>query len=363
MKRSRLAAILVATMLMTTTALAGPAAGDAGASPGDATELVTRATHGSFTDRKNAEPALVAMGEAAVPALIVGAKKAPSEELRKWCVGVLDEMGKRSAADEVQTKTDDALIGVFGAFAEIRDVDALSAIFPFVGAERLAIRNAARAALLAYGDSAASRLRAEYTNIVGAVSPVWTTKQLAEAYFAARDELRLHDVVTLFDRGLLEAKTDLAAGVVDLDAALAREPMLERRREAAAIYVQYASSLAKTDRRAAREYDLKALRIGEATSPDGAHAAGALAFFDADDLRAKGIVDRAAYQHVLAIDPQNQDAKDALVQLDHDRDLREDNLHKTEAAIAAAVGVTAILAALFVGLARRRRSKLELDLR
>jgi len=359
-KRAQVVAFFVAAILVSATSFANSSNdGSTDADdPARATAIVTRATHGGFADRKSAEKQLVDMGEAAVPALIVGAKKAPGEEARKWCEGVLDEMGKRTAADEVQTKTDDALVAVFGAFAEIRDVDALSAIFPFVGAERLAIRNAAREALLAYGDSAAPRLRAEYVNLGGSIPADWTTAQLAAAYFAARDELRLRDVVALFDRGLAEAKTDLPAAISDLDAAIARQPMLERRKDAAPIYVQYAHALSATDRNAAREYDAKALRLADPTSPASAQAAGALAFFDADDLREKGIADRASYEHVLTIDPHNQDATDAIAQLDHERAAREDQLRKKGAAIATSIAVTTILGAVFLALSRRRRSKL-----
>ncbi|MEO7110065.1 MAG: hypothetical protein ABI183_06480, partial [Polyangiaceae bacterium] len=66
------------------------------------------------------------------------------------------------------------------------------------------------------------------------------------------------------------------------------------------------------DRKSAREYELKATRVAEAGSPDIDHANSMLAFFDADDLRAKGIVDRNGYAHAVTLDPQNQAAKDAL---------------------------------------------------
>jgi hypothetical protein len=324
----------------------------------DATAIVVRAEHANFAEKKACELKLVAMGEAAVPALIVGSKKFASEKMRKWCEDTLAEMGKRSAADDVQTSTDEALIGVFGAFADTRDIDALSAIFPFVGADRIAIRNAARAALRAYGDTIHSRLRAEYINIggqiPGGIEP--TTAQLLDGYFQLRDQLRLQDVTALFAKGLAESKTDLATGVLDLDSALAREPLLETRNDASGIYVQYAHLLAKTDRKGAREYDLKAMRIAEAGSPDIDHAASEIAFFDAEDLRARGIVDRNGYVHALTLDPQNQDAKDALASIDAERIARENKLKKMEAAAAASVAVTAVFLAALIALLRRRRS-------
>jgi hypothetical protein len=334
------------------------AADDAGIDAGsdDATAIVARAEHANFADKKACEAQLVAMGEAAVPALIVGSKKFVSEDMRKWCEDTLAEMGKRSAADDVQTSTDEALIGVFGAFAQTKDIDALSAIFPFVGAERKAIRDAARDALRKYGDTIHSRLRAEYINIGGGIPANFepTTTQLLDSYFALRDQLRLQDVTALFSKGLGEAKTDLPTGIADLDSALAREPLLDNRKEAAPFYVQYAHALAKTDRKAAREYDLKAMRVAGEHTPDADHAASMLAFFDADDLRAKGIVDRHRYEQALALDPSNEDAKAAIDALDAERIAREDQVHKKEAAIAATIAVTAVFLALFLWMRNRR---------
>ena len=321
-------------------------------------EILARAEHGNTQTRKECEQMLIILGETAVPSLIVSSKQSTTESMRKFCEDVLDEMGKRTAADDVQTTTDEALIGVFSAFAQTKDVDAVSAIFPFVGSDRLAIRTASREALRAYGDTIHSRLRAEYINIggqiPGGIEP--TTAQLLDGYLAMRDRLRLQDVTALFDKALGEAKTDLPTAIIDLDASLAREPLLERRKEAAPIYVQYAHELAKADPKATREYDLKAIRIAEAGSADIDRAQSEIAFLDAEDLRARGIVDRNGYAHALALDPQNQDAQDALAAIDAEKKSREDKLRRTEAAIAAAVAVTAVFIAGLVAFLRRRRS-------
>lgn len=355
--RAAFLAVAFAILFSATAAVADVDAGFA-ANADEATALVTRAEHANFADRKDCETKLVALGEAAVPALIVGSKKFADEKMRKWCEDTLAEMGKRSAADDVQTQTDEALIGVFGAFAQTRDVDALSAILPFVGAERKAIRDAARDALRKYGDRIHSRLRAEYINLGGQipanVEP--TTDQLLDSYFALRDQLRLQDVTALFAKGLAEAKTDLPSGITDLDSALSREPLLENRKEAAPFYVQYARTVWKTDRKTAREYDLKAMRIAGEHTPDADRAASMLAFFDADDLRAKGIIDRRGYEQALTLDATNEDAKAAIDALDAEQKSRDDALKKKEAAAAAAVAVTAIFFALFLAIRNRRRS-------
>jgi hypothetical protein len=354
------AAFFGAALAILFSASVASADSDAGVDAGadDATAIVARAEHANGAEKKACEAQLVAMGEAAVPALIVGSKKFASEEGRKWCEDTLAEMGKRSAADDVQTSTDEALIAVFGAFGQTRDIDALSAIFPFIGADRIAIRKAAREALAAYGDTIHSRLRAEYINIGGQI-PSGTepaTAQLLDGYVQLREQLRLQDVTALFGKGLVEAKTDLPTAIADFDSALAREPLLENRKEAAPYYVQFARDRSSADRKLAREYDLKAIRVAGEHTPDGDRAASMLAFFDADNLRTNGIIDRASYDKALALDPQNQEAKDALAALDADVTARENKLRRFEAAIAAAVAVTALFTAALIAFLRRHRS-------
>lgn len=353
MLRPRLFAFLATLSLAS-----GAWADDAGTNEADsaARALVAEAVSGNGATRKKDEAELVKMGEAAVPALIVGAKKSAGEENRKWCEGVLDEMGKRTAADQVQTKTDDALIAVFHAFVEIHDVDTLGAIIPFVGADRIAIRQAARDAIVGFGDAAFTRVRSEYFNLGGALPSNANIgfRELDDAYFALRDQLRLKDTIALFDKGLDLAKTDLPGGVADLDSAIAREPLLERRAEAAPIYMQYARNMETTDREKARAYDTKVTRIAKAGAPEIAQAESDLAFFDAEDLRTKGIIDRTAFAHAVELDPSNEPAKAALAQIDADRAESDAHTHKMVAAIAAALAVTFFVAA---GLWRTLRAR------
>ena len=332
-------------------------ADDAGIDENDlaARALVAQAVSGNSATRKKNEAELVKMGEAAVPALIVGAKKSAGDDNRKWCEDVLDEMGKRTAADQVQTKTDGALIAVFHAFLEIHDVDTLGAIIPFVGADRVAIRQAARDTILGFGDAATSRIRAEYINLGGQLptNASLSYAELDKAYFELRDTLRLKDTVAIFEKGLALAKTDLPGAIADLDAAIAREPLLERRAETAPVYMQYARFLKSTDREKARAYDLKVTRIAQAGAPEIAQAESELALFDAEDLRAKGIVDRTAFAHAADLDPSNQEAKAALGQIDAERAENDARAHRTLAAIVAAIGATAAM--VFGFFAYRRR--------
>ena len=160
--------------------------------------------------------------------------------------------------------------------------------------------------------------------------------------------------MALFDKGLALAKSDLPAGVADLDAAIAREPLLDRRAEAAPVYMQYARDLAGQDREKARAYDLKVTRIASAGAPEIAQAESELAFFDAEDLRAKGIVDRTAYAHAVDLDPTNAEAKAALAQIDAERADSDARTHKTIAAIAAVIAATAGLVLAFFAYRRRR---------
>ena len=83
--------------------------------------------------------------------------------------------------------------------------------------------------------------------------------------------------------------------------------------------LQYAYLLAKTDPPGTRGLRFESDARREAGSPDIDRAASEIAFFDADDLRARGIIDRNGYVHALTLDPQNQHAKDALASIDAER--------------------------------------------
>ncbi|MEO8799669.1 MAG: hypothetical protein ABI551_17375 [Polyangiaceae bacterium] len=332
-------------------------ADDAGVPAEDPRVVALRGLHGDFRARKAAAAELVAMGEPALPAVIVICARPNGESETKWCEDTFDRFGMRTAADQVQVSSEDTLVQVLEAFGETKDVDALPAVFPFVGSDRAPIRNAARATIVAYGDRAAPQVRAEFVKLGGQTSAGWSTKQLVDAYFATRDELRLHDVVALFTNGVKLAATDLPGGVKAMDSALAREPVLDQRTASAPFYLQYARSLVASDRDRAREYAMKVERVAAPNAPEASQAASLLALMDADDLRAKGIVSPEAYAKALALDPTNEAAKKAMADLDYagaTPGSASSVANKKRLAIAGMIAATAIFFACLFFVVRRR---------
>ena len=123
-----------------------------------------------------------------------------------------------------------------------------------VDSDRATAREAARSALLAYGDDALTKLRQDYANVAGKAAPKeWEAPRIARELYTAFDRARLREVYELLDHGLaLAAKSDLAGAVDDFDRVLARSPDLDRRDEVIGAYVQRAIQIEDTDELGAR---------------------------------------------------------------------------------------------------------------
>ncbi len=290
-----------------------------------------------------------ALGERARAGLIL-AQKVP--HLHHFASTTLESIGVRVPGDAVQTKSNAVLVDVLGAYAANKDLDGLGVVLSFVGSAREPVREAARAATLEYGVLAAPRLREMAQNLDGAPPPPdWDAARLAHAVFATMDRSRNAELDALVEEGL----TALHAGradeaVTDFDKALARQPMLPRRAQMAPAYVAVAQEKEGTDHQAARAAYRKALEL----DPGGPHAGqirGALAYLEGEDLRARGIEDRAPYERAIQADPSNADARARLAAMDDAARKREDRQTHYE----WAAGLTACALAAAVMVVRRRR--------
>jgi tetratricopeptide (TPR) repeat protein len=293
------------------------------------------------------------MGERAVPALIE-ARRDPSPVTRGWAASALDALDKRTPGDAVQTTDNQVLAGVLLAYGHVRDLDALPVVLSFVGSERAPVRAAARESTLAYGDLASKRLRAAYAALMTEdFAPDALAADMAQKLFGASDRLRLEEVHGLLDRGLAARRAgQLTEAVSSLDAALAREPMLDRRAEAAPAYLEYAISRELSDRDAAVAYLRKALRV-DPSGPTSSRVRSELAYLEGADLAERGISEPEAFERALALDPDNTQARAALDRLRADAETRRASGRR----LAAACGVafSALGALIVLGVLRRRR--------
>jgi tetratricopeptide (TPR) repeat protein len=294
------------------------------------------------------------LGDRAVAGLIE-ARRDPAPETRTWASNLLDGMAKRTPGDAVQTKDNQALSDILRAYANIKDLDALPVVLSFVNSDRVQVRSAAREATLAYGQDALWKLREAYAALSGEPAPEGiAAADLAKRLFDAYDRFRLHDVYALIDKGLAAQKDGrLKDAVSAFDDALARQPMLDRRAEAAPAYVTYGESLEDSDRAAALGYLRKALRLDE-TSVSSSHVRSDIAALEGEDLVARGITDTEPFDTALSLDPTN-----ARARADLDRIHGQMQASRTQTwrlVTAAIVLMLALAGVVLVGGGRRRRA-------
>src|SRR5262249_52846763 len=148
------------------------------------------------------------------------------------------------------TKDNQVLADVLHAYGVVKDLDAVPVILSFVNSDRAQVRAAARAALQAYGQDAIWKLKEAYFQLTGkAANEGWTAAELTKELFDAYDKYRLQEVYAMLDDGLAKQKAgQLADAVAAFDKVLARQPMLDRRGDMVAGYVQYAQTLEESDR-------------------------------------------------------------------------------------------------------------------
>ncbi len=294
-----------------------------------------------------------ALGEKAIAPLILARS---DKRVRGFAWSVLDTMNKKIPGDAVQTKSNAVLSDVLSAYGTTKDMDALGVVMSFISSERDDVRNAARAALLAYGDSALAKLRETYANVMNASTPNdWNAERIARAIFDVLDKQRLAEVDALVDDGLAKSSSgDFFGAVQSFDKVLARMPFHARRALMAPAYAERGASLAESGERACARV---ALRKSIDLDPNGTHAAecrASLDVMDGEDLVARGIDDRAPFERALAIDPSNVKARAALARMDSASREGEGRARKwTWAAYAA--GAFVILLVLFARFPRKKK--------
>jgi hypothetical protein len=330
---------------------------DSAANEGDAAESVLAADlPGMLSSLGGAETSrrVRMLGERAVPALIE-ARGDASPATRKWAESMLESLGKRSPSDAVQTSDNQLLASVLLAYAHIHDFDALPVALSFINSDRVVVRTAARDATRLYGPRASGKLREAYAALTGEPAPAGLpAADLAEKLFSACDRARLRDVYALLDEGVAKQRAgDLEGAVVEYDAVLARQPLIDRRAEMAPAYAAYAESIHDADPPRALALLRKALRLDDAGAASD-RVRSAIVCLEGEDMLRHGVADTAPFERALALDPQNGRARSLLDAL-HAR-AAASRAQSIRVAIAAAVLLLA-LAGMLVVVAVRRRAR------
>ncbi|MGH7440006.1 MAG: hypothetical protein ACRENE_30315, partial [Polyangiaceae bacterium] len=284
------------------------------------------------------------LGDRAVPALIES-RREPRPEVRSWGVALMSAIVKHAPGDALHVSDDRLLADMVRAYGKVSDMEALPEILSLANSDRIQVRAAARESVRAYGQDAVWRLREAYAVLLGGAAPEGTpAAELARTLFEAYDRFRLRDLYAEVDRGLaLENAGKAAEAAAVFDDVLAREPLLDRRREMVRAYADLAAGRAAADPTAARASLRKALRLDE-SGPTAAHLRSELRRLEGEAQLAQGIQDTSPFEEAVASEPGNRAARadlDRLRAAPAPSRARDWRLYAAAAVLAVAVaGVT-----------------------
>jgi tetratricopeptide (TPR) repeat protein len=293
------------------------------------------------------------LGDRAVPALIEG-RKHDVEKVRRWCAKELDVIGKAIPGEAVQVGDSQTLADVLRAYGRTKEIDALRVVVSFTGNDRIQVRDAAREAVVSYGEAAVWMLREQYETFTGNRPPPGASwDRIAQDIFAAHDSARMAEVASTFDEGKeLEKAGKLEEMASAFDKVLAHVPSFDRRDEMAPGYLQLAQKLDRTDPQRALLLARKALRLAP-EAPQHDAWASYIATLEGEELVTHGLSDTTPFKRALEKDPQNERAKAALQRLETQTAVRPPSRFRYLA--AGAIGLTATLASLLIGFWGRKK--------
>jgi hypothetical protein len=184
------------------------------------------------------------LGPRAVPAL-VRRQDSKDEHVAIVVSTALADMKMERPGQQVQVKDHRILIEVLQAFGDHKDIDALQPVISFINSDMDQVRQAAREAILAYGQLALWTLKKEYKEYTGEMpDPDWDAATIAGQLFELQDAERmapLHDRMEkgleLASEGKLEEMEDAYRRI------LAEQPLYGRRAEMVPGYMAYGAQL------------------------------------------------------------------------------------------------------------------------
>jgi tetratricopeptide (TPR) repeat protein len=315
------------------------------------------ACHAYFGElvRVDLQRAFERIKDKAVPALIE-AKKHDARKVSLWARRQLDALGRAIPGEAVSTRDPAVLADVLRAFGRIRDIDATRVVLSFATSDKVQLRSAAREALGAIGEPAEGHFKDHYKELTGENPPrSWDWKRTVREIFRLHDRARMSQVYELMDEGRRALGDKRYADAVKaFDAILARVPLFPGRETMAPAYLGLSDELRSAGKRDEALVALrKALRLSPAAA-DRSRIESRIALCEAQALAENGTPDRFLVERAIALDPDNDEAKKLLAQIDDTATTRQTKVTRYGAALGAGVG--AILVAASVLLVRRRRT-------
>lgn len=237
--------------------------------------------------------------------------------VRDWGRYAVDATGAEQPGRVIPSAEPEQLPDLLHAYADARVQSAMRVIVSYTGHPRRAIRRAARDAMATYGGNAIWILRTAHRNETGEHPPrEWGWERVASAIYALQDGRRMEPVRAGLDAGRAAREAgDLDAMRRAYDDVLARVPELEEAGPVAEGYALLADRAARDGRRAEAEADYRrALRLAPEHERAGAWRA-ALVLAGAERAAARGVWDEAAFERVIALEPENEPAREALASM------------------------------------------------
>lgn len=261
---------------------------------------------------------LAKLDENALAALIESTRH-PAPAVAEWAKRRLDFMGKAIPSEAVRVNSPDVLADVLRAYGRLEDPDAARLVLSFASSERSQVRLAARQAIAAYGDTAIWVLRDGYEQLVGEKAPrEWSWDRLARELFREFDRNRLAEVYALYERGLqASADNNYELATQRFHQLLNRSPDFEPKDAIANAMLSFARAAAGEQEQAGEAPDLalqRVIRIGSENQQREARSL--LLTLKARRLAARGLADQFILRQALDLDPNNQQARQLLEELE-----------------------------------------------
>ncbi|MBW2262936.1 MAG: hypothetical protein JRG91_13245 [Deltaproteobacteria bacterium] len=253
------------------------------------------------------------LGAKAIPAL-VRRQNSKDEHVARVVSTALADMKMERPGQQVQVKDHRILIEVLDAFGDHRNIDALEPAISFINSDMDQVREAAREAILAYGQLALWTLKKEYKEYTGEMpDPDWKAETIAEELFALQDTERMAPLNDRMNKGLELART---GKLEEMEKAfrriLAEQPLYGLRAEMVPGYMAYGSQLMTSGDLddAALMFKVAERLDGGATHSDAIRAR--LHLIDGLTAIEEGAPDAHPLRRALELDPELELARETL---------------------------------------------------
>jgi tetratricopeptide (TPR) repeat protein len=252
------------------------------------------------------------MGDALLPALIE-LRASKDGKLREWARFSMRSLDRQSPQDATNLEDPHLLSQVIRAYTTPPDFKAMPTLVKLVRHDKLQVREAARAAVTAFGQNAVWKLREAYEDATGQrANPGWGWEQTARELYTVLDRPAMEEAQTAMAKGMQRfVQGDVEAMQNHYDRVLARVPRFTDRHKMAPGYAALGEHRFEADDLDAA-HDAYALAIRLAPeAPDAQRWRAMLSFVQAERALSHGLVDEARYEAALEADPELEAAEAA----------------------------------------------------